>query len=116
MYYNNGMFFKKYAEHWKRMLWLLTYSQYNEYIIAKLRFVLFRIILRNQVFVLKLRGLISSSLIQRRPLIPDCKNSYPKVLNKPVRYGQLLSKEYCLSLEDVLCKPESLNFSITSYY
>jgi hypothetical protein len=56
-YYNNGMFFKKYAEHWKRMLWLLTYSQYNEYIIAKLRFVLFRIILRKRNNLLKLMGL-----------------------------------------------------------
>ena len=78
------------------MLWLLTYSQYNEYIIAKLRFVLFRIILRNQVFVLKLTGLLPSSLIQRRTLIPDWKNSYPKVLKLPVRYGQLLSKRITL--------------------
>lgn len=68
-YYNNGMFFKKYAEHWKRMLWLLTYSQYNEYIIAKLRFVLFRIILRNQAFVLKPSGLRHSSLIHRCSLL-----------------------------------------------
>jgi len=83
------MFFKKYAEHWKRMLWLLTYSQYNEYIIAKLRFVLFRIILRNHVFVLKLIGLRHSLLIQRRSLLPNKKNSYNKVLKLPVRYGQL---------------------------
>jgi hypothetical protein len=40
------MFFKIYAEGWKCQVLLLTYSQYNGYIIAKLQFVLFRIILR----------------------------------------------------------------------
>ena len=50
-YYNNGMFFKKYAEGWKCQVLPLTYSQYNGYIIAKLRFVLFRIILRKANYI-----------------------------------------------------------------
>lgn len=45
------MFFKKYAEGWKCQVLPLTYSQYNGYIIAKLRFVLFRIILRKANYI-----------------------------------------------------------------